>query len=132
MHVPDTGQRVHTTRMPSLVETAVDTYLRVWTETDPTVRAKLIEQCFAADGRIVGNQVIHGREGLAAEVESFLADPEWKEVWVKGPVDTRAKTFRFYATAERVDGTQLDVFDAGEIDDDGRITLILTFLGRLA
>ena len=39
--------------MPSTIEEAIDAYVRAWNERDPAARAKLIEKCFAADGRIV-------------------------------------------------------------------------------
>jgi hypothetical protein len=39
--------------MATLVELAVDTYIRAWRERDPVVRATLLEACFAADGRFV-------------------------------------------------------------------------------
>jgi hypothetical protein len=60
-------------RMPNLVETAVRTYIRAWSERDRAVRAALIEECFAADGRFVTrSRLLRGRRpNLAA------ADVHW-------------------------------------------------------
>ena len=46
--------------MPNLAETAVRTYIRAWSERDPAVRAALIEECFAADGRFVTRALAAG------------------------------------------------------------------------
>ncbi len=119
--------------MPSPVETAVDTYIRLWSERDPAAREAMIEACFAADGRIVTRGTpIRGRAGLAAAVQSFQADPQWRGIRIVSAIDAVGTTFRFIARLERHDGTFVDGFDAGEIDADGRIAVILTFGGRLA
>jgi len=118
--------------MPSPVEKAVDTYVRAWSEADPAVRAKLIEECFAAEGRIVmRSREIRGRAALAEMMTRFLADPQLPRVRVTSAIDAGGTTFRFRAVVERRDGTRLESFDAGEIDADGRISLLLTFAGPL-
>jgi hypothetical protein len=119
--------------MPTPVEVAVDNYIRLWSEPDPARRAVLIEACFAADGRLVtGAGVIRGRAALAEAVTRFLADPQWRGIRIVSAIDARGTTFRFGAVAERHDGTSAESFDAGEIDADGRIAVLLTFNGRLA
>jgi hypothetical protein len=46
---------------------AVETYVRAWQERDPDARARLLEQCFAADGRFVTRgRVFQGRAALAS------------------------------------------------------------------
>jgi hypothetical protein len=119
--------------MPTPVEVAVDTYIRLWSEPDSARRAVMIETCFAADGRLVtGSGVIRGRAELAAAVTSFLADPQWRGIRIISAIDAHGTSFRFGALAERQDGTSAESFDAGEIDADGRIAVLLTFNGRLA
>lgn len=119
--------------MATAVETAVQTYIRVWSEPDPSVRVAMLEACFAADGRIVvPGREIRGRAALAEAIGSLLADPEHLRIRVISVVDARATTFRFRALAERRDGSSRESFDAGEIDGSGRISLILTFGGPLA
>jgi len=117
--------------MANAVEKAVDCYVRAFSERDPATRAKLIEACFAVDGRIVTrSRTIRGREGLEQEIAAFQADPQWKQIRL-GAVDAAGTTFRFHGFADRHDGTSAHAFDAGEIDADGRISLILTFPGPL-
>src|SRR5690606_34339496 len=55
--------------MPTPVEIAVQTYIRASGERDPAARAKLIEACFAEDGRFVTRSgVIRGRAGVDAMI----------------------------------------------------------------
>ena len=118
--------------MRSPVEVAVDKYIRAWSERDPLPRASLLEACFAAEGRIVQRSgETRGRAGLADMIESFVADPQWLRVRITSAVDAVGTTFRFRASIDRHDGTSLDLFDAGEIDETGRIALILTFVDPL-
>jgi hypothetical protein len=118
--------------MPQPVEIAVDTYIRAWSERDPAVRATMIEACFAADGRIVAHHnEIRGRAALAAAMAKFLADPQVLRIRVTSAIDARGTTFRFRVMTDRRDGSSLESFDAGEIDAEGRISLLLTFGGAL-
>src|SRR3954464_10938680 len=118
--------------MPSPVEMAVDTYIKAWSERDPTVRATMIEACFAADGRIVmPSREVRGRAELAAEMTKFFAHPQMLRIRVISAIDARGTTFRFRAVVDRSDGTSLESFDAGEIDATGRISVLLTFAGPL-
>src|SRR5438045_1486876 len=62
--------------MPSPTEIAARTYVAAWQEPDPAARARLIDACFAAEGRIVSpGAVIRGRAALAASIDAFFADP---------------------------------------------------------
>jgi hypothetical protein len=118
--------------MPSAVEQAVDTYIRAWSERDPAVREKMIEACFAADGRLVTRSgEIRGRAALAAMMTRILADPQLQRVRVTSAIDASGTTFRFRGVVERRDGTSPESFDAGEVDASGRISLLLTFAGPL-
>jgi len=91
--------------MSSPVETAVDTYIRVWGERDPARRAALIEACFGQQTR--------------------------SELRVISAIDAQRTTFRFRGVVERKDGTSPESFDAGEVDANGRISVLLTFAGQL-
>jgi hypothetical protein len=104
----------------------------MWNEPDPAVRAAMLEACFAADGRLVTrSREIRGRAQLTEFMTKFLADPQVSKIRVTSPIDAQGTTFRFHAVVELRDGTQLESFDAGQIDADGRISLILTFAGPL-
>jgi len=119
--------------MPSLVEVAVDTYIRASTERDAARRSQLLEACFAEDGRMVTqSREIRGRAALSEMIGRFLSDPRVLRVGVSSAIDARGATFRYRAVAEMSDGSVAEVFDAGEIDAAGKIKLILTFAGPLA
>jgi len=119
--------------MPSPVETAVQTYVRAVGERDPAVRAKLIEACFAEDGRFVTRSgVIRGHAGVDAMIARFHADPQVIAFRVASIVDAARTTFRFRSIVEHRDGTSTEFFDAGEVDANGRIATILVFAGPLA
>lgn len=119
--------------MPNAVEIAVDTYVRMWNEPDPAVRAAMLEACFAADGRMVTrSREIRGRAELTEFMTRFLAKPEVAQIRVTSPIDAQGTTFRFHAVVELRDGTLFESFDAGQIDAEGRIAVLLTFAGPLA
>lgn len=119
--------------MPSAVETAVDTFIRAWSEKDPARRAAMIDACFAVDGRFVTRtSVLSGRTALLAAMARVNADPEIQRIRLVSKVDAAGTTFRYRAVADRPDGTTTpESFDAGEIDEAGRIRLVLTFTGPL-
>jgi hypothetical protein len=119
--------------MTSAVRVAVDTYVRASSERDPVVRAALLEACFAADGRMVTrSREVRGRAALSELIGRFLAAPQFVQIRVVSAIDAQGTTFRYRAVADLRDGTSLETFDAGEIDADGRICLLLTFAGPLA
>lgn len=119
--------------MPSPVEVAVDTYIRAASERDPRARAELLEACFAEEGRMVTpSREIRGRAALAEMLDRFLSSPDVLGIRVTSAVDARGTTFRYRAVADMKDGRSLEAFDAGEIDEEGRIRLILTFAGPLS
>jgi hypothetical protein len=104
----------------------------MWSEPDPAVRATMLEACFAAEGRMVTQgREIRGRAAFAELMTSLLADPQLLRVRVVSAVDAKGTTFRFRAVVERRDGSIAESFDAGQIDADGRISLLLTFAGPL-
>ncbi|WP_437588533.1 hypothetical protein [Sorangium sp. So ce1000] len=119
--------------MPNAIEATVDRYLRAWNERDPAEREKLIESCFAADGRLVTRRrVVRGRAALAVEMARVSADPRLRCVRRLSAIDTGDATFRVRGVAEFHDGTSAESFDAGEVDAAGKIALVLTFDGPLA
>ncbi|CAN5493024.1 hypothetical protein BH11MYX1_BH11MYX1_10290 [soil metagenome] len=117
----------------SPIETAVRTYEALWQERDSAARGRMIEACWAEDGRLVTRSTeIRGRVPLAAAAEAFVA--RGHTVRIISAIDAKGTTFRFRAVTLLGDGSTLppEVFDAGMIDADGRISLILTFAGPLA
>ena len=119
--------------MSNAAETAVARYVALVTERDAEKRRQLLEQCFAEDARIVTRSgPLVGHAAIGAMLARFVDDPENLGVRITSVVDARGTTFRFRAVTDRRDGTMLEVFDAGEIDAAGRISVLLTFPGPLA
>jgi hypothetical protein len=115
--------------MAAAVEEAVATYVAVFSEPDPAIRATLIDACFAEHGRFVTrSRETRGRAAIADMATRLFADPDVARVRVVA-LDARGTTFRFRSVVEHRDGTTSEFFDAGEIDAEGRIVLILTFAG---
>jgi hypothetical protein len=114
------------------VELAVDAYIRASAERDPAARAKLLEACFAEDGRFVTRSgTLRGRAAVDAMIARFLADPQFLGFRLTSAIDAVGTTFRYRSVVDKVDGTTLEFFDAGEIDADGRIATMLVFTGPL-
>jgi hypothetical protein len=119
--------------MKTAVEVAVETFIRAWSERDPAVRAQMLDACFAVDGRMVTrSREIRGRAALGEEMTRIQADPQLGRIRLLSAIDARGTTFRYRGAVERKDGTTAENFDAGEIDSEGRISLVLTFAGPLA
>jgi hypothetical protein len=107
--------------------------MRAVGERDPAARAKLIEACFAENGRVVTRSaVIRGRAGVDAMIARFHADPNVLGFRLASVIDAVGTTFRYRSIVEPRDGTSVEFFDAGEIDADGRIATLLVFAGPLA
>lgn len=117
--------------MPSAIEVTFDTYVRAFTVPDPAERARMIEACWAEDGRLVSkSREIRGRVALG----EFMAQFSSRLVRIRliSVLDCGKTIFRVRGMADLRDGTSAESFDAGEVDADGRISLILTFAGPLA
>jgi hypothetical protein len=117
--------------MPSPTEIAARTYVAAWQEPDPAARARMVEACFAAEGRLVSRgQVMNGPAALVASMDSFFADPRGLSARLVSAIDVQGPLFRFHAAvADREGRVLLEGFDAAEVDADGRITVLLTFGG---
>ena len=115
--------------MPSSTEIAAQTYVAAWQEPDAAARGRLIDACFAAEGRIVSpGAVIRGRAALAAAIDHLFADPRGLSVRLVSTIDVQGPIFRLRAVVEDRDGRIVfDGFDAAEVDADGRIAVLLAF-----
>jgi len=114
--------------MSSATEVAARTYVAAWQELDPDNRTRMIEDCFAADGRIVtSGDGIRGRAELAAAITELRADPRDLSVKLVGAIDVQGRKFRLHSVVEQRDGSATRFFDAGDVDADGRITTLITF-----
>ena len=115
-----------------MILAAVHTYIRAAGERDADARAKLLEACFAEDGRLVTrSRVLRGRAEVDAMIARFHADVSVIGFRLASAIDAIGMTFRYRSVVERRDGTEIEFFDAGEIDADGRIVTLLVFSGPL-
>lgn len=118
--------------MSNPTERAVRIYAEAVEERDPVKRRELIDACFAVEGRFVtGGTSFTGRDALARMLERFRADPKEPKAVILGAVDCQGTLFRFRNAVEYPDGTRVEGFDAGYVDADGRIALLLTFSGPM-
>ena len=118
--------------MANAAEVAADTYIRAWCERDAELRRALVEQCFAVDGRMVtGIRDLVGHDALLASMARFHASNPDVGIRRLSAIDTRGTMFRFRGTVDNPDGTSVESYDVGQIDDSGRISVIMTFPGPL-
>jgi len=118
--------------MENEAKRAVNLYIQAASELNPATRAALLEACFAENGRMITrSREIHGRAAISEMISRFWADPQSLRIRLITEVDAMGKMFRFGSVVECRDGSVLHNFDAGEIDTDGRISLILAFAGPL-
>ena len=120
--------------MSNPTEVAARSYIAAWNEPDPDVRARLLEQCWAVDARLVtGGDGYRGRAALDAAMAKFAADPRRLAARFTSPIDVQGRMFRFSGVVVQADGTVVgaEAHDVGEVDADGRIAILLTFNGPL-
>ena len=80
---------------------------------------------------VTRSREIRGRAALIAEMSRIVADPNILKIRPMSAIDARGTTFRFRGVVEMRDGQRFESFDAGEIDAEGRISVLLTFAGPL-
>ena len=117
----------------SNVTTTIDTYLAAWNETDPAHRAELIEQVWAADGRLTDPPLAaEGHAGIsdmAAALQTQFPDHRFRRA---SGIDTHHDQFRFAWELVSPDGgVVLSGLDVGELAADGRLQRITGFFGPL-
>jgi hypothetical protein len=116
------------------IETAIAMYMEAWSERDPARRERLIEDCFAPEGRIVtrGREII-GRAAFADMIANFQGRQDFVRLRLTSAIDAGKFSFRFSGVIDLPDGTSsVEAFDSGEVDPTGRISLLFTFDGPLA
>jgi hypothetical protein len=113
------------------IRASVQAFVAAWNEEDAARRTRLIEQACTDDLLLVTpGKRIDGR----AELDALIADfqrrsPGWRAVFTSA-IDVQGNLFRYTGVVENETLTRGgDAFDAGECDDDGRIRVLLTFVG---
>lgn len=111
--------------MSSHADEAVDAYVEAAREKDPDTRARLLEACWADDGRLVvhGGRTLRGRDEVRAMFARFAGNTGIAGVRVLER-DARGSTFTLRYVTERKDGSTAEALDVGEVDEAGRISLL--------
>ena len=113
------------------IRASIEAYVAAWNERDAAQRMRLIEQGCAEDlvMRTPGKR-INGRGQLDALIASFQERRPGERAVLASAVDVQGNVFRY---AGIVEGSTTagggDTLDAGECDEDGRIRLLLSFVG---
>ncbi len=113
------------------IRASIEAYVAAWNERDAAQRIRLIEQACAEDLRMrTPGKRIDGRAELDALIADFQVRRPGERAVLLSIIDVQGHVFRF---AGRVEGGAItpggNAFDAGECDDDGRIRVLLSFVG---
>ena len=98
-----------------------------WNEHDPVKRRQLIGAACTEDVALrTPGRRIHGREQLDALIADFQTRRPEARAAFTSPIDIQGTIFRYTGIVE---GTTATTLDTGECDDEGRIRVLLTFVG---
>jgi len=111
----------------------IDRYLAAWNEPDPARRAALIEQVWAADGRLIDPPLAaEGHAGIgdmAAALQTQFPGHRFRRA---SGIDAHHDQLPFAWQLVGPDGAvALAGLDVGELADDGRLRRIVGFFGEL-
>jgi SnoaL-like domain len=115
------------------IKATVDTYLAAWNETDADVRAKLVEQAWAPDGRYVDPLLeAQGRQAISDMVAGVHEQYPGQRFRRLSGIDAHHDQVRF-AWELAAPGGVVTVagIDVGELGPDGRLRRITGFFGDL-
>jgi hypothetical protein len=107
----------------------IDAYVAAWNEDDPVKRHALVEQACSPGLRFVTPGRAVGRDEFEAMIAGFRQRKPGARAIFTSSVDIQGKLFRYSGRAEDSTGASLgDALDVGECDEDGRISILLTFV----
>ena len=111
----------------------IDTYFAAWNETDARQRAELIEQVWAAEGRLIDPPLTgEGHQGISdmiATAHQQFPGCKFRRV---SAVDTHHNQLRVAWELVTPEGAvAVAGMDTGEIDDHGRLVRIVGFFGPI-
>jgi ketosteroid isomerase-like protein len=113
------------------IRASIEAYIAAWNEHDAAERMRLIARACAEDllMRTPGKR-IDGRAQLDALIADFQQRRPGERAVLSSAIDVQGNVFR---CAGIVEGSSIarggDTLDAGECDEDGRIRLLLSFVG---
>lgn len=111
---------------------AVDLYGAAWAEPDEERRRGLLERAWAEDGVYTDPTAeVKGREALVAHIGGFLKQAQGGRIVITSQVDHHhGIRLRFsWAMQSAAGQTLAEGMDYGELDEDGRLKLIVGFFG---
>ena len=111
----------------------IDRYLAAWNEPDPARRAALIEQVWAADGRLIDPPLAaEGHAGIGDMAAALQAQFPGHQFRRASGIDAHHDQLRFAWQLVGPDGAvALAGLDVGELAADGRLRRIAGFFGEL-
>ena len=113
------------------VRACIEAYIAAWNERDAAKRMRLIEQACAEDllMRTPGKR-IDGRSELDALIADFQQRRPGERAVLSSAIDVQGNVFRYAGKVEEstIGGEALD---AGSCDEDGRIRVLLSFVGAV-
>lgn len=108
----------------------IDAYVAAWNEDDTAKRHALIESSCSSELRFVTGGRAIGRDDLGTMIASFRRRTPGARAIFTSPIEIQGRLFRYSGKAESATGESLgDALDVGECDENGRILVLLTFVG---
>lgn len=113
---------------PARVRASVESFVAAWNEHDTPKRTRLIEEACTEDVVLItGARRIEGRIQLDAFIANFQQRRPHDRAVFTSPIDVQGSIFRYTGKVEgQAGGAAMDV---GECDGNGKIRLLLTFVG---
>ncbi len=113
------------------IASRVTEYMAAWNEADGVERRRLLERCWAADGKYVDPNVeLTGRDALSEHIAKVQAGRPGARLEFTSGIEVHHHVLRFEWRLVRADGTLGDTsIDVGEIGPDGRLMKIIGFFG---
>ena len=114
------------------VRASIDAYVAAWNERDGALRKQLIEQSCAPDLVLcTARRRVEGREQLAAMIADFQERCRGARAVLASEVDIQGNLVRYAGRVEGVPSAPAngEALDTAECDGEGRIRILLTFIG---
>ncbi len=111
----------------------IEQYIESWNETDPAMRAGLLDKLWAADGSYTDPLAeAHGRAEIDAVIAGAQAQFPGLRFTLTGPVDAHHNQARFtWGLGPEGGEPMVEGFDVAVTDGDGRLASVLGFLDRV-
>ncbi len=114
--------------------TTIDTYVAAFNETDADVRAELVADTWAEDGRHVDPlDAVQGHDAIAAYMGGVQSHYPGHRVERTTAIDAHHDTLRFGWRLVGPDGAVVvNAVDVVQLADDGRLQRVNSFFGDLS